>query len=251
MVSGIDTGLSAASLTGAWALLRKDAAVFILRDRLIFGVVFLLAALQTALVDEAFLWLGVVFSASLALYVPALEWHQETDPMLSSLPVSRGVLVLARYVSAVVAGAVGGVAWTTAGRLLAPVLAPGRATSGIWVTMDGALTFILLFGLLLAFFLPLYFRLGLGWGSLVFMGTSVGLMVLSSLVLDNSSLAGWAGSERAGGLVLPGAAIRGRMAELAGSIGPGWALFAILGGVGVCLALSGGISARWYKRRDL
>lgn len=33
----------------------------------------------------------------LSTYVPVIEWYQETDPMLHSLPLGRGTVVVARY----------------------------------------------------------------------------------------------------------------------------------------------------------
>ncbi len=221
---------------GISGLIRKDWAVFIPRDRFLVALIYLLAHPMALPAEEVFLWLGIGLAGALTLYVPIIEWHQETDRMLSSLPVRRATVVISRYLSSVIACGVAGTAWVSTGHLLAPLLNAGRTTPGMWTTFEGILTFFAMAALLIVLFLPLYFRFGMGRGAIAFMGLSFGLFVLVSLP---------------SGLVMPGAAVQAWISAMAASVGPGWVLFLILAGIGVALALSGSLSVRWFERRDL
>ena len=226
--------------TGLAGLLRKDWAVFIPRDRFLIALVYLLAHPMVLPSEEAFFWLGIALAGALVLYVPIMHWHQETDRMLSSLPVSRTTVVFSRYLSSVIACGVAGVAWISTGHLLVPLLSPlldgAGGTPGMWATFEGILTFFTTAGLLITLFLPMYFRFGLGRGATVFMASSLGLFVFATLR--------W-------GFFAPGAALETRISALTMTMGPGWVLFLILGGMGVLLTFSSRLSGRWLKRRDL
>ena len=221
---------------GIVGLLRKDLAVFIPRDRALLTLVYLLAHPMVLPNEEAFFWLGICLAGALALYVPTLQWHQETDRMMSSLPLRRTTVVFSRYLASGLACGVAGVAWVSTGRILAPVLDAGFTPPAMWTTFEGTLTFFLMSGLLLSLFLPLYFRFGLGKGALVFMGLSFGLYVLASVP---------------SGIIIPGRALETVVGNLNGRVGTGWALVLVLGGLGAVVAGSGGLSARWFERRDL
>ena len=217
-------------------LLRKDLAVFIPRDRFLIGLVYLLGHPTVLPSQEAFFWLGMALSGALAMYVPIIEWHQETDRMLSSLPVRRTSLVLTRYLSSILWFVFGGLAWATSGRILGPVLAKGLEPHMMWTTFEGITTFFLMAGVLITLFLPLYFRFGMGRGLLAFSGLSLGFYGLVSIP---------------SGLFLPAGAIESRVAALTQGVGPGWALAILLVGMGVGMASSGWLSARWFGKRDL
>jgi ABC-type transport system involved in multi-copper enzyme maturation permease subunit len=227
-------------LQGISGLLRKDWAVFIPRDRFLVALIYLLAHPMVFPAEEAFFWLGIGLAGALVVYVPTMEWHQETDRMLNSLPVRRATVVFSRYLSSVLACIVAGVAWVSTGRILAPLLDAlvegSRATPGMWTTFEGVLTFFLMACLMVSLFLPLYFRFGLGRGAMAFVGLSFGLLVLASFP---------------SGLILPAAALETLVVTLTTRVGPGWVLFLILGGMGAALALSGRLSVRWFERRDL
>jgi|GEM_PF-948492 len=240
MTAQAETVKPGRSFHGLSGVLRKDWAVFIPRDRFLVALIYLLAHPMVFPVEEAFFWLGIGLAGALVAYVPTMEWHQETDRMLNSLPVRRATVVFSRYLSSVIACIVAGVAWVSTGHLLAPLLDTllegGRATPGMWTTFGGVLTFFLMACLLVSLFLPLYFRLGMGRGTLAFVGLSFGLLVLASLP---------------SGLSLPAAALGTFVETLSTEVGPGWALFVILGGMGAALTFSGRLSVRWFERRDL
>jgi ABC-type transport system involved in multi-copper enzyme maturation permease subunit len=184
---------------------------------------------------------------ALTIYVPVIEWYQETDLMLLSLPVRRDTVVLARYLVAMVAGVVAGLAWTAAGRLLLPMLDAGRDTPAMWVTLSGGLTFFIAFGLLASFLLPLYFRLGVGKGALAFLGLSVVLLALS---YGTAGLAGGPVPSGPVGLIPPSALISARVTAMLGSLGPAGTLTVVLVGIALVYGVSLKVSQRWFAGRE-
>ena len=235
-------------------LLRKDLAVFIPRDRWLFSLIFLLATVQTFLHDEAFFWLCVALAGALVAVVPVIEWRLETDRLLGSLPVSRHAIVKARYISAALAGLFAASAWTVTGRLLAPVLAPDRAMPGMWTTLEGVLTFLLVVAVLVALFLPLYFRFGLGRGAGVFFLACIALLVLAGFLPAAGTPMGTpagATTDIRAIITPPSQPVRSAVTHMMESLGPVGATGVLVGGVAVIWLLSIGVSVRWFQRRDL
>jgi hypothetical protein len=221
---------------GVGALLRKDLGVFRTRDRLLVLLIYLLGHPTVLPNQEAFFWLGIGLVGALSLYVPTMEWHQETDHMLSSLPVSRATVVFSRYLASVFACALGAAAWVSTGYLLGPLLAPEGATAGMWTTLPGITAFISVAILLLCLFLPLYFRFGMGKGAMIFVPSVMVLYLLSA---------------QSRGFLPPATALRDRVAALSVSVGPGWVLLLILLLMAAMVAASGRLSLRWFEKRDL
>jgi ABC-type transport system involved in multi-copper enzyme maturation permease subunit len=235
-------------------LLRKDLRVFILRDRVLLFGIFFLASLQAFFTEEAFFWLGVLLAGSLAAYVPVIEWIQETDPMLHSLPVRRTAVVTARYLSALFAGVVACISWISAGLLLRTFLDPTRGDPVLWMSPEGLLTYSLAVSVSLALFLPLYFRFGLGRGISVFL--VLGGFLLASLVALAGAGTGGEGGTLSGpaarpAFVTPAVLFRERASELMASLGPVSVLALVLAGAGVLLFLSALLSTRWLQGRDI
>ena len=156
--------------------------------------------------------------------------------MLSSLPVSRATVVVSRYVSSVLACALGALAWVSTGHLLGPILAADAIGAGMWTTVSGITAFIGVSLLLLSLFLPLYFRFGLGRGAMIFFPSVAGLYLLSS---------------QPRGFVPPAAAVRDQVSSLSASMGAGWALLLVLALLAVLVGASGRLSVRWFEGRDL
>lgn len=229
------------------SLLRKEWLVFTPRDRAFVLGVFVLAALQTSFFDEAFFLLGLALAGALATYVPVLEWFQETDPMLHSLPVGRSAVVTARYIVAVVAGGIAGIAWATTGQILLPILMSNRTAPGMWMSLEGALTFVIAAGLMFSLFLPLYFRLGMARGAVAFMGASFFLLVLG---YGTASLAGGPAASGVSGLFPPSALIRTRVLAMMGAVGPAGTLTIVLVGIALIYAGSLKLSQRWFRVRE-
>jgi hypothetical protein len=234
-------------------LLRKEWAVFDLRGRLsVFGV-FTLAAIQVVHVDEVYLFLGLALAGSLAVYVPVVEWFQETDPMLHSLPVDRDTVVLARYGVAILAGTLAGIVWNAAGRILLPVLDAGRVNPSLWMTLDGVLTFALALGFMAALFFPLYFRLGMGRASVTFLGLSLILLALAYATAGW----GWGPAAKPAGpaahflAIPPSALIRTRVSALLSSLGVAGTLTLVLVGLALLFFASIRISQHALRKREI
>jgi hypothetical protein len=221
--------------------------VFWFRGPLFLFGVDVFASLQTVFVDEAFFLLNVALAGGLALYVPVIEWYQESDKMLHSLPISRSAVVITRYVIAVMAGGIAGLAWTATGRLLLPFLDAQRATPAMWMTLDGILTFIVCTGLLFALFLPLYFRLGMGKGALGFMASS---LILLAIGYGTRGLGVGSGGHGTLPFPAPSGLIRMRISELLAGMGVAGTLTTVLLGTALLLGLSLRLSQRWYGRRE-
>lgn len=234
-------------------MLRKERVVFDLRGRVaVFGI-FLLAALQVVSVDEVYLLLGVALAATLAVYVPAVEWFQETDTMLYSLPVDRETVVVARYLVVVITGTLAGVVWNGAGRILLPILAAGREDPAIWMTLEGGLTFALAVGLMAALFFPLYFSFGMGRGAIAFLGMSV---VILALAYVTSDLAWGPATEHTApgthlAVVLPSALIRSRVSALLSGLGVAGTLTVVLVVLALVFYASIRISQYGLRRREI
>jgi hypothetical protein len=235
-------------------LLRKDIAVFRLRDRALVALVFILGALQTVRYDPAYLWFGIMLAGALVVVVPVVEWRLDTDRMLSSLPVARATVVAARYLSAVLACAIAWIAWTIVGRLLAPLLDAGRTGPALWATLEGALTYAVLSGSLVALFLPLYFRLGLGRAvfALAFLAPTLyfAALGLASALGYEPGPAGPGSIAILYGLPDPGTVSRVAVGRFLSRTGSPGAVVVVLG-MGVLLAASAGVSMRMFSRRDL
>jgi len=236
-------------------LLRKDWVVFDLRGRVFLLGIFILAAVQVLYVDELYLLLGLVLAGALAVYVPVVEWYQETDSMLHSLPINRDLVVLARYLVAILAGSLAGLVWNAAGRILLPLLDAGRENPAMWMTLEGGLTFILAVGLMVVLFFPLYFRKGLGGGTAAFLGLSLALLLLA---YGTAGVAQGPVGEVPGGaspfggfpIVPPSTLVRTRIDALLESAGVAGTLALILAFLGVAFYASIKLSQRWFRERE-
>jgi len=228
------------------ALLRKDLRLLGGRDDLLALGVYLIVSLQFVRYDEAFFWSSVCFAGALVVIVPVVEWLLETDAMTSSLPVRRSTIVFARYVAAVAGCTGGAIVWISSGRLLSPILASGRTAVAMWGTLDGILTYLLVTCLFTALFLPLYFRFGLGRGSVAFTALALALVAAASLAFDRAEAV-------APGLVvrLPAATIRDGVGVFMNTAGPAAAVTAVVAGLALIFTLSGWISVKAFARRDL
>jgi hypothetical protein len=237
---------------GLTPLLGKDLAVFSRRDRIIVFGAFFLAALQTVPNDEAFFLIAVALAGALIVYVPVVEWFQDTDPMLHSLPARRATVVLARYVSALAGLGLAGIAWVSAGWLLGTILDAHAAGPALWGTFEGLVTFSVSICFLVSLFLPFHFRMGMGRGSLAFLG------LVPVLLIAGYGTAGVAWGPASGGasgvaglpLFPPSSLVSSRISALVGAVGPGWALAAIIVAMGSILAFSERLSVRWLKSRE-
>jgi len=230
------------------SMLRKERIAFTPRDRFFVLGVFALASLQTLRVDELFFFLGLALGVALFIYLPVIEWYQETDPMLHSLPVRRDIVVLARYLVAIVAGGGAGIIWSATGHLLLPILAAGRETPSLFMTFEGGLTFLLAFALVAILFLPMYFGWGLVRGGLAFLG-SCG--VLFPLAYATAGLGWGPGGVGSPSLIPPSRLISARVGALIAGLGSAGALTVILLGLAGGFWISIMLSQTLFRKREL
>lgn len=120
--------------------------------------------------------LGAVFFAVVSVGV---EETQRTETLWNSLPVSRSLIVYARYLTTVIAiGFALGASWII-GLAMAGWFHPDAGAGPLGARAYLTLACVLL--LFAALFLPCYFRFGAGTGVQVFAALSLGLMILLSV----------------------------------------------------------------------
>lgn len=163
-----------------------------------------------------------------------VDWLQEADRYVLSLPVSRRLVVEARYAGALGAAVGATILYAVYGRVLFALAtdrllqrwpdAPG------WESAAGLLGFFLVVWLVSIAYLPFSFGWGLGKGTWLFLASvlplvAAGAVLSRALAATPEGLSGSLGSP-------PGA-----LAALGGAVALGW--------------LSIRVSARLYDRRDL
>jgi len=207
-------------------------------------------ALQVSRSGAASFWVNVTCAALILLGVSMLEWKNDADPFVHSLPVTRAMVVRGRYLTAaaigllslLVAGAVG-----TARGL-------GLATQGTpwprWVSGDMALAFLLAFAVIAAIYLPCFFRWGFGRGNV-----AAALMLAAGTIVSGvigPAVAGMPaiaaeGAARAG--VPPGRIPLG-VAWLVERVGLAAGGAIVLGAAAVLLWLSSQVAVRAYRHQE-
>lgn len=143
---------------------------------------------------QAFFAMNVALAWAFTVILLIIEWTQDADRFLGSLPVSREDVVRARY--AEVAGAAVGatILYALYGRALFAFAterllerwpgAPG------WESVEGLLAFFLVVWLVSVAYLPFYFRSGLGKGTWLFLASLAAVIVGGTLLVRWRSLPG-------------------------------------------------------------
>lgn len=192
----------------------------------------LLFAANGVLSPETFFGMNVALALAFTLGLLILEWRQDADRFVASLPVTRGDMVRARYAGALGAAVVATVAYAAYGSLLL-----GFATERLlqrwpgprgWESTQGLAVFFLTVWLLTVAYLPFYFRSGLAKGTWLFLGSVGAGAVAVAALLRWRGLSSSVGEGASGFTVL--------VAMAAGAL-LGWASLRL--------------SVRFYERRDL
>lgn len=185
---------------------------------------------------QLFLATNVALACTYIVLLLIVDWTQEADRYVASLPVSRRDMVRARYVGALGAALGGTVLYALYGRVLMAfaterLLARWPGTPG-WESVEGLLTFFMAVWLVSVAYLPFYFRSGLGKGSWLFVA------ILAPVIGGGTVLVRW--------LSLPGPpdGVSGVLGT-AGTVVVALALAATLGWLSLRL------SVRFFDRRDL
>jgi hypothetical protein len=166
-----------------------------------------------------------------------IEWQQDADRFVGSLPVSRGQAVRARYAWALGVALGATVLYAVYGSVLLALgterlLARWPGTPG-WESTEGLVTFFATVWLVSVSYLPFYFRAGLGKGTWQFVACTTPLVVMAStLLIGGRSALGTSPSAR----------------EVVGDTGSVVALLALAAALGW---LSLRLSDRFYAHRDL
>jgi hypothetical protein len=185
---------------------------------------------------ELFFGMNAALAWAYTVILIIVDWTQDADRFVASLPVSREDVVKGRYAGALGAAAVATVLYALYGRVLLAV-ATGRlrdrwADASGWESPLALLAFFLTVWLVSAAYLPFYFRWGLAKGAWLFVASLAPLGVVVVWLLQ-----GWPSP---GGLALP-ATTAGLAAAIVGFL----AVAAALGWASLRL------SVRFYAGRDL
>lgn len=182
------------------------------------------------------------------------EDQGRTETLYASLPLERRTIVRGRYLLAgliVLGGAA--VIFGSAALILAVIKAPAyeKALSPL-LTVDGLAGFLLASVFLLAVFLPLYYRLGLGKGNIVFFGLLLAFFVIATGLerLASRTLHLMGPVFTAGFLQEPGRGMIGLVASLRTALGPFLFIASILAATALCVLISLHFSNRFYDRRE-
>jgi len=142
----------------------------------------IVAALQVSKSGGAFFWANVACAALILVGASMLEWKNGADPFVHSLPVTRAMVVRGRYVTAAAIGLLSLLVAGAVGMARGLSLAAQGAPWPRWVSPDMALAFVLAFAVLMAIYLPCYFRWGFGKGNVAAALLLAGGIIVSDVV---------------------------------------------------------------------
>jgi hypothetical protein len=217
------------------ALVLKDLRVL----RPWWGLIVLGHLLFTAngiVTPSAFFVMNAALTWAFTVLLLIVDWSQEADRFLASLPVDRRDVVRARYVQALGAAAVGTLLYALYGRVWLAFatrrLLERWPDARGWESVEGLLAFFLVAWVVSVVYLPFHFRWGLGKGTWLFLASLALVIVVGAALLRWLSLP-WTLASVSKALATPVTAI------------------AALGGAAILGWLSLLASVRSYDRRDL
>jgi len=212
-----------------------------------------------------YFWVSLVFAATLMLGLSQMDWRHGVDRFVHSLPVSRDLVVYARYGSALLGGALTLAIAGTAGVLRGVAFDTVGLAWPRLVSVDVALAWVLLFATLVALYLPCYFRWGHGKGYIIgALAIAAGVvaggviqaalgrgavvetgpqgLVVSAADLPRDLVASAAG--------LPQGLVVSSVVEAAARLGLPLTAVIVLGLSGIVLFISARLAARAYSNRE-
>jgi hypothetical protein len=211
---------------------------------------YVVTALQVSRFGAGFFWVNVTCASLLLVAVSMLDWKNETEPFVHSLPVTRAMVVRGRYLTAIAVGllslAVGAAIGAARGTSLVMQGEPWPR----WMAGDVGLSFVVVFAFIASVYLPCYFKWGFGKGN-----------VAAALVLAVAIIA----TDFAGAAITGAAGVSGRglayegvprgqvtqgVARLADRYGMASAGLIVLGLAAVLLCVSSQVAARAYRRHE-
>jgi len=190
-----------------------------------------------------FFWVSLVFAATLMLGLSQMDWRHGVDRFVHSLPVSRALVVYSRYVSALLGGALTLAIAGTAGMLRGMAFDTVGQAWPRMVAADVALAWALLFAVIVALYLPCYFRWGHGKGYIIGALAIAGGVVAGDFIRRTFEH----GVATAG---LPRGVVVSAVTDAATRFGVPLTAVAVLGLSGVLLAVSARLSVLAYRQRE-
>lgn len=194
-----------------------------------------------------FVMVGAVFSSLLPLTFFALDAKYEADLQCCSLPVTRSMVVYARYLGSLFLVVIGVAVTVLLGMVFSSIISRGGADLVLLMSVRGVLGLLLTVVVFLSLFYPFVFRSGLQKGFLQFAVASV-LLVVVLLGLD------YLISVRHGYDLFSRTPFTG-LAEVVGGwiMGLGTFVRRLLAGLFmlVVVGTSLRLSVRFYRKRDL
>jgi hypothetical protein len=211
---------------------------------------YVVTALQVSRVGAGFFWVNVTCASLLLVSVSMLDWKNEAEPFVHSLPVTRAMVVRGRYLTAIAGGLLSLAIGSAIGAARGASLVMRGEPWPRWVAGDVGLAFVLVFAFIASVYLPCYFRWGFGKGN-----------VAAALVLAAAAIASdIVGPAITGVAAGPGATLayagvpRGQVtqgvAHLASRYGLAPAGLIVLGLAAVLLTVSAQVAARAYRRQE-
>lgn len=210
-----------------------------------------LYCVQAFLNPELYFWMNLAAALAWTVAVTAIEWRFDADRFVASLPVTRAVIVSARYASAIGGLAIGAALFVLYGYATAAVATERAATywrgAPSWATVDGVVAFLSIGFVAVAAFLPFFFRWGLPLGGALFSGAAMFALAAGTALARVVSPA----PTTAAGSSSWSEAVRGWFLALAASWGPWPAGLMVLAGAAVLGAVSVRLSIRFYRGREV
>jgi hypothetical protein len=211
---------------------------------------YVVTALQVSRFGAGFFWINVTCASLLLVAVSMLDWKNEAEPFVHSLPVTRGLVVRSRYVTSLLVGLLSLAIGSAIGAARGLSLVTRGELWPRWVAGDVGLAFVLVFACIASVYLPCYFRWGFGKGNVAAALVLAAAVIVTDIVgPDFTGAAGAAGS----GVVYEGVP-RGQVtlgvAHLASRYGLAPAGLIVLGLAAVLLTVSAHVAARAYRRHE-
>jgi hypothetical protein len=219
------------------------------------AVLFILYIIQPMGQTTIIMTLGVLAVYAALSVSMIFEDQGRTETLYASLPLKRRTIVRGRYLLAgliVVGGAA--VVFGSAALTLALLKAPAYEKALLPVlSVDGMTGFLFVSAFLLAVFMPLYYRFGLGKGNVIYVGGLVAFLVIMTGLerLASRTLHLIGPVFTADFLRDPARGLLGLIGSTREALGPTLFICCILGVLTVLVATSLRLSTSFYDKKEL
>jgi hypothetical protein len=211
---------------------------------------YVVTALQASRFGGGFFWINVTCASLLLVAVTMLDWKNDADLFVHSLPVTRAMVVRARYLTALVVGLLSLAIGSAIGAARGMSLVMRGEPWPRWMAGDVGLAFVVVFAFIASVHLPCYFRWGFGKGNVAASLVLAGAVIATDIVgpAITGAAAGTGGAVAYAGV--PRGQVTQGVARLAERYGMAPAGLIVLGLAAVLLCVSSQIAARAYRRHE-